>query len=183
MIVLIVGPSGVGKTTSYLNAQSQFPDVVFHHLDGLAARWAMQKGIINRESVTLLNRTVNDAELFLSIGLLAIGNLEGERLGRHVVIDMGAGFQVARTAAQLHRICRVITITADVEVAYNRISKARDDSRTLDEYQQQEFSPNRVAVYRSAHHTIDSSRQSQDQTAGELIDVLRQIFEAKSSPI
>ena len=118
MIVLIVGPSGVGKTTSYLTAQSQFPDVVFDHLDGLAARWATQKGIIDRESVTLLDRTVSNAELFLSIGLLSIGKLEGENPGKHIVIDMGAGFQVARTAARLHRICRVITITADVEVAF-----------------------------------------------------------------
>ncbi|MGV2337774.1 MAG UNVERIFIED_CONTAM: hypothetical protein LVR18_28055 [Planctomycetaceae bacterium] len=141
MIVLIVGPSGVGKTTSYLTAQSQFPDVIFDHLDGLAARWAMQKGIIDRESVTLLNRTVNDAELFLSIGLLAIGRLEGESPRKHIVIDMGAGFQVARTAAQLYRICRVITITADVKVAFNRILQARSDPRTLDQYRQQEFAP------------------------------------------
>lgn len=180
MIVLIVGPSGVGKTTSYLAAESHFPGVVFHHLDGLAARWGVQKGIVARESVTLLNRTVNDAEVFLAIGLLAIGKLEGENPGNHVVIDMGAGFQVARTAAQLHRIFRVIAITADVEVAFERITKARKDSRSLEQYRQQEFASNRVAVYRSAHHTIDSSRQCEAETAHQLIDTLESLFTSSS---
>ncbi len=182
MIVLIVGPSGVGKTTSYLAAQSQFPDVIFDNLDGLAARWAMQQGVIDRESVSLLNRIVNNAELFLSIGLLSIGKLQGESPGKHIVIDVGAGFQVARNAANLHRIFRIITITAEVEVAYRRILQARSDSRTLDDYRRDEFSSRRNDVYRSAHHTIDSSRQSQEQTANKLIDILRQIFETTGSP-
>lgn len=180
MIVLIVGPSGVGKTTSYQIAQSQFPDVIFDHLDGLAARWAMHQGIIDRECVSLLNRTVNDAELFLSIGLLSIGKLEGESPGKHIVIDVGAGFQVARNAANLHRIFRIITITAEVEVAYRRVLQARSDSRTLDQYRQQEFAPSRVAVYRSAHHTIDSSRQSEAETAEKLIETLRAVFDNPS---
>lgn len=181
MIVLIVGPSGVGKTTSYQAAESHFAGVVFQHLDGLAARWGVQKGIIARESVTLLNRTVNDAEVFLAIGLLAIGKLEGENPGNHVVIDMGAGFQVARTAAHLHRICRVIAITADVDVAFHRISQARKDSRSLEQYREQEFASNRVAVYRSAHHTIDSSRQSEAETAHQLIHTLASVFGTPSS--
>jgi shikimate kinase len=182
MIVLIVGPSGVGKTTSHHAAESHFADVVFQPLDGLAARWAVQQGIIDRESVTLLNRTVRNPELFLSIGLLSIGKLAGEQAGKHVVIDMGAGFQVAPTAARLRRIFRIITINAEAEVAYDRICRARNDSRTLDQYRRDEFAENRLAVYRSAHYEIDSSRQTEGETAAQLISTLHEIFHQHSSP-
>ena len=176
MIVLIVGPSGVGKTSTYQAAESHFPGVVFHHLDGLAARWALQKGIIDLESVTLLNQTVSDAEVFLSIGLMAIGKLEGENPGKHLLIDVGAGFQVSRTAAKLHRVFQIIAITAEPMVAFSRIQHGRNDQRTFEQYHRDEFSPKRVAVYRSAHHTIDSSRQSPAETALQLIDILKSLF-------
>ena len=176
MIVLIVGPSGVGKTSTYQAAESHFPGVVFNHLDGLAARWALQKRIIDRESVTLLNRTVNDADVFLSIGLLATGKLEGENPGKHLVIDVGAGFQVSLAAAKLHRVFQIIAITAEAKVAFSRIQHGRNDQRSFEQYHRDEFSANRVAVYRSAHHTIDSSTQSPTETALQLIDILKSLF-------
>jgi shikimate kinase len=176
MIVLIVGPSGVGKTSTCQAAEAHFPGVIFQPLDGLAARWALQKGIIDRESVTLLNRTLHDAEKFLSIGLLATGKLKGENPGKHLVIDVGAGFQVSPVAAKLHRLFQIIAITAEARVAFSRIQHNRNDQRSFEQYHRDEFSANRVAVYRSAHHTIESSKQSPAKTALQLIDILESLL-------
>jgi hypothetical protein len=178
MVVLIVGPSGVGKTITYKAVEPQFPDVIFCHLDGLAAQWAFQHRIIDRECVRLLDRTINNSALFLSIGLFAIGKLSGENPCKHLVIDVGAGFQVAPTAAHLHRLFPVIAITAAPEVAYKRIKDARNDARTLDQYRQQEFSNNRVAVYNSAQYSVDSSNQSKEETCEEVLSVLGRLLKA-----
>ena len=176
MIVLIVGPSGVGKTITYKAVEPQFPDAIFRHLDGLAAQWAFQHGIIDRECVTLLDRTINTPSLFHSIGLFAIGKLSGENPGKHLVIDFGAGFQVAPTAAHLYRLFPVIAITAAPEVAYKRIKEARNDARTIDQYRQQEFSSNRVSVYNSAQDSVDTSNQSREETCGAVLTILSRLL-------
>lgn len=172
MIVLIVGPSGVGKTATYRAAESHFPNLIFRDLDRLSATWAVDNELVAEPRVTLLNQEIADAELFLDIGLVAIGKLAGEHPNRHLVVDFGAGFQVARTARQLHRVFQVIAITAKPEVAYQRIKAARNDERTFERYRQEEYAPNRVAVYNSAQHSIDSSTQTEDETCIAFVSLL-----------
>ena len=178
MVILIVGPTGVGKTTMYRSAKSHFPKVVFGDLDGMAAKWGANHGLVREPRITMLNQSIAHAELFLGIGLLVIGELSGDYPNQHLVVDVGAGFQVAQTAQQLHRLFRVIAITAEPEVAYRRIRAARDDDRTFEQYKQQEYAPNRVAVYNSAQHSIDSSRQTEQQTCSSFVDLLSTILPA-----
>lgn len=177
MIILIVGPSGVGKTTTYQVAESHFPDVVFRNLDGLAARLALECELIDRECVSLLRRTMNDDSQFLAFGKEAINKLAGQNPGKHLIIDVGAGFQVAPAADKLHRIHTVIALTAEPSVAYKRIREARDDSRTFERYKNDEYSARRVAVYRSAQHKIDTSHQSEQETAEAFIALLHELIE------
>lgn len=180
MIILIVGPSGVGKSRSCEESKTRLNDVVFDQLDGLAPRWAVKEGIIDHECVTLLRQTVNSDERFLEIGLQAIGDLEQENPGKHLVIDVGAGFQTSPTATERLRHFHILLINADVEVAHERIVKSRSDSRTLQQYRHQEFASNRIAVYKLAQHTVDSTRQSEVETADALIAILRMVFEEPS---
>lgn len=178
MIVLIVGPSGVGKTKTCKEAGLNFPNVVLQDLDGMAAQWAVDNNMIDHTSITLLDRILSDPERLLSIGIKAIEILARENPNKHLVIDVGAGFQVATSAAQLHSEFIVVALTATPEAAYRRIVEARNDDRTFDQYRNQEYADKRIAVYKSAHHTIDTSSQSQQQTLNEFIALLVRILGA-----
>jgi replication-associated recombination protein RarA len=48
VIVLLIGPSGVKKTSSYRAIAQQFWDCAFERLDGLASRWAALARMISR---------------------------------------------------------------------------------------------------------------------------------------
>lgn len=181
MIVLVVGPSGVGKTTCCKAAKSRFPSVIFRSLDGLVAAWGVENGLIAAPRIAMLSRRFANPELFLDIGLLAIGQLAGKYPGRHLVVDVGAGFQVATTAQHLHRLFRLIAITADPEVAYKRIKAERDDERTREQYLQYEYQPSRVAVYNSAQHAVDTSAQSVEQACEQFAGLLDEILELQNS--
>lgn|GEM_PF-6926320 len=39
MIICVVGPSGVGKSTTLSKLQPTFPEMVFLNLDGIMAKW------------------------------------------------------------------------------------------------------------------------------------------------
>lgn len=177
MIVLIVGPSGCGKSTAIELVQPMLPQFILRRLDKLAAQLGVVNGIIHRESVTLLRETLRDDELFLAFGLEAVGVLAGEHPGKSLVVDVGAGFQVARSAKYLNRIHQVIAITATPEVAYQRIKQGpnRNERRTVEHYRKVEFSPHRFEVYRSAQHSIDTTQQTPEETAEALKQLLLSI--------
>lgn len=179
MIVLIVGPSGVGKTTCFKAAQSHLPAVVFRSLDSLVAAWGVKNGLIASPRIAVLSRALSNPELFLDIGLLAIGQLAGRHPGRHLVVDVGAGFQVAVTAQHLHRLFRLVAVVAEPEVAYARIKAARNDERTREQYLKYEYSPSRAAVYNSAQHSIDTTTQTVDQTCRQFVGLLGEILHSE----
>src|SRR5687768_909866 len=107
MIVLVVGPSGVGKSKSVEALATHLPGVRVEHLDLLAPRWARHFGILaeNEGLQTLRERvqTQND-DPFLLAGLAAIGWLAVQHPGKHVVVDVGAGFLAAPLARSLHNL-------------------------------------------------------------------------------
>lgn len=175
-IVLIVGPSGVGKSTACNAVKPEFTKLLFEDLDVLAGRWAHRNAISDSPDVHVLHRKLQDAARFLEIGLSAITELTARPDNRPIVIDVGAGFQEAAGAKKLYRLYPCITISAAPEVVYGRIRKARNDSRTLVEYIQGEFNQHRLNIYGASPHQIDTSSQTIEQTAEALGKVLRQLF-------
>jgi shikimate kinase len=174
--VFIVGPSGVGKTTASQAVRPEFPEMVFDDLDDLAARWAHSKGLIDRADVQLLNRTLGNADSFLLRGLEALSDVAERNKDRSMVIDVGAGFQDAKGATNLHERHSCVTITATPEVAYKRIREKRNDSRTLQGYMNQEFNQHRISVYDASQHRIDTTSLTIEQTTRRLADLLRQLL-------
>jgi thymidylate kinase len=174
-IILIVGPSGVGKTSAFRLIQSWFPACTYRHLDGLASDWAVELGWLDEASVSKLRGKINDDQLFLAFGLEAVGTLAGREPERHLVIDVGAGFQDARSAEYLPRVHDVIAITADPYIAYQRIRKRRGERRSFEQYAAQEFSARRIKVYAGAHRTIDSSTLALEETADRLAKVVLEL--------
>jgi hypothetical protein len=176
-IILIVGPSGVGKTSAYQSIEGKFSNCVAQHLDGLASDWAVELGWLLDPNVDLLrnhiNKGNNDDQLFLAFGLESIGMLASRHPEKHLIIDVGAGFQDARSAENLHRIHDVISITAEPSIAYSRICKRPNEKRSFKDYKAQEFSEHRIKVYKQAQYSIDTTSRSPQDTAVELANRLQ----------
>jgi hypothetical protein len=173
-IILLVGPSGIGKTASCEAAQGLLPQCMFRHLDGLASQWAVRLGWLQGESAGELRRHINDDELFLAFGLEAIGEWAGQHPDQHLVVDVGAGFQDARSAENLRRIHTVIAISAEAEAAYRRFVQFRG-ARDRRDYMDREFTDRRRKVYANSHFQIDTTHLTFEQTVKRLTEVLRQV--------
>ena len=179
MIVLVVGPSGVGKSSTCDLAARHFPQVVFRDLDGLAARYGFEKGIIQEVRASQLFGKIGP-ERYLEVGLQSINKLTAEFPNKHLVIDVGAGFQVAPNAIKLHLEYPIIAITASLDAAYQRIVQNREDKRSINHDKRDEFSPHRVAVYNSAQHKIDTTDATPEQSGVEFIQVLDSLLMSPS---
>lgn len=173
--VLIVGPSGVGKSSAIELVKCRFVDAIFHSLDDLAASFGAEEGVIETACVQKLRRHFGN-EGFLEYGLKAIESLAAKHPDKQIVIDVGAGFQVARAASDLHRTYRVIAISSLPQEAYRRICTRSGEKRTLQQYVADEFNERRKRVYESAHETIDTSHKTKEAVADELAELLRQIL-------
>jgi hypothetical protein len=180
MIALIVGPSRVGKTKTWEAVESRFPNCVFRHLDGLAARWALKHGWIERECVSMLRDFCKPSDdMFLAIGLQAIADLAAREPGKPLVVDVGAGFQQASYAPRLPGLYETILIIAEPKVAYGRrpeIAKPGRKPRRFEDYEKGEFSTHRRQLYDGCQHKIDSTSLTKEQAADELERVLRQVL-------
>lgn len=174
-IVLIVGPSGVGKSSAIELVKHQFEHMIFHSLDDLAASFGAEERLIDTACVQRLRRHFGNDDRFLEYGLKAIGVLATKHPNKRIVIDVGAGFQVAKAASDLHRTYRVIAISSLPQEAYRRICTRSGEKRTLQQYSADEFNERRKKVYESAHETIDTSHKTKEAVADELAELLRRI--------
>ncbi len=178
MIILLLGPSGVGKTSSYKLIAADLPECECCHLDGLASRWGIAQGWLEKESVGLLRSHISDDQLFLAFGLEAIGAFAVQNERRHCVIDVGAGFQDARSAEHLHKIHQTIALTGDPLAIYQRKVQNRGEDRSFDAYSTTEYSQHRNAVYNSCSQIIDTTNQEKQETADALKSTIQNMLDA-----
>jgi len=173
-IVLLVGAVGVGKTSVIKSIRED--GWVCRDLDGLAAEWAVRLCLIETASVQLLRDTVKNDELFLAVGLQAIGDLAGRDADKHLLIDVGAGFHDANYAKYLHRVFPTITLVCDRVVAYGRLISVRGDERDLAGYTQAEFNEHRRKVYDRSRYKFDTTRLTLAETVERVTATLRDIL-------
>jgi hypothetical protein len=176
MIVLLIGPSGVGKTKTYQAIEGQFPDWVFRHLDGLASDYAHGMGWIAEAEVSVLNGFTKNRDQFLAIGLQAIADLAARNEGRHLVIDVGAGFQDATYSTRLPDQYPTIALIADPAVAHARWKSRPANTGSLDWFIGREFSESRRTMYDRAREKIDTTSLTIEQAADRLAPALRRIL-------
>ncbi len=174
-IILIVGPSGIGKSSVIQAIEPQFPRFAFEALDRIAASYAQAMGLIPVSDVQILRSILNDDERFFGVGVASIRNFVESNPGATIVIDVGAGFQVARQARDLSQFFHVLAITAEPSVAHARIVAGRNDPRSLDRYIRDEFNADRIAVYESAQHRVDTGGQSLEETVAEVASIIRSL--------
>lgn len=149
--------------------------MIFRSLDDLAASFGAEERLIDTACVQKLRIKFPDDDRFLEYGIKAIGALVAKHRDKRIVVDVGAGFQVAKAASDLHRTFRVIAISSLPQEAYRRICTRPGEKRTMTQYVADEFNESRRRVYESAHETIDSSHKTKEAVADELAEVLRRI--------
>jgi hypothetical protein len=175
MIILVVGPSGVGKSDACDLLKALEPGCLFYSLDAIAARWAHRHGWIAEVSIRTLANWCKNADHLLAIGLQAMSDAAAASDGQHLVVDVGAGFQ-ATFATRLSAMYQTITIMATPEVAYQRWRTrpvhATPQAWNQRQYTVVEFSPYRREVYGRSKRTIDVTTLTSSQTA----ETLRQLL-------
>lgn len=162
--VLVVGPSGIGKSWTFDAVRHRFPTCAFGDLDLVASKWAVRQGIIAQNDVQVLRRYIPDDQLFLAFGLQSIGAFVIENANKRAVIDVGAGFQVGRSAEHLHTLHPLISIEASLPAAYQRFVNNRG-LRDQSDFFNSEFSNHRRKVYESAHQRIETTSLTAEETA------------------
>jgi len=160
LLILVYGPSGVGKTTAFQFAKGQVDvdKARFASLDHLATAFARENRIIGEDQTAGDLLKDQGADGFLHIGIEAANKELLDASGaRAVALDVGAGFLESTRAGEWLSKCKCIVFKASPEVAYAR-QRARhpDEDRTLECYTAQEFSPQRHGYYALANHAVDA---------------------------
>jgi shikimate kinase len=165
MIVLVIGPSGVGKSDYARYAQHVLDDCECLDLDALVSEASGMR------ASELLPAIGNDR--FLDVCRQQVDALANCAGGHLVLVPVGAGVlqsDGALTWLESHS-GPVVTVIADPTEVYKRGGK-RNENRSLDQYIATEYSPQRQAIYRSASHRCDVSGLSLDDARRAFSDVL-----------
>jgi len=178
--ILLVGPSGAGKTSASLAVESLSDRYSALRLDSLAADYWSRKGLIPSGDFQLLARSLWPSMRLLAAGLEALRDYAAGHDGKSPIVELASTFQDVPSASDLWRTFEVVAITAAPETAYRRYSARGDDKLSAEEYLQREFNVDRMRVYSSAQHQIDSTAKTAGQTAEELAAVLRTIAASTS---
>jgi shikimate kinase len=156
MPLLVIGPSGVGKSSALQFVARSVDECRFRCLDGLARDLGRERGLIGEnEGVNALRQKLRDDDEFLRLGRDAIERLEPVD-GGLLIVDVGAGFLDATSVSEWLRRQTSVALLAPCEVVHRRIVQSRADQRSLSEYADQEYSEQRRALYAQATYTINA---------------------------
>jgi shikimate kinase len=172
-LILIFGPSGIGKTTAIKAARCQLTEMEFACLDKLTENLARERLMIggSENIVNLRNQFLQQPDKFLELGKTAIdAELERSCKG-HVVIDVGAGFLDAPGADAWLTCNNTVLFWAPVEIAYRRAQSKGNEGRCQSQYALQEYSSRRLKLYEQATVRINAECQAPELFC-RLIDIL-----------
>src|SRR5258708_2014594 len=100
MSLLVIGPSGVGKSSALQFAARSLAESRFRCLDGLARDLGRERGVIGEnEGVNALRQQLRDDDEFLRLGRDAVERLEPLD-GGLLIVDVGAGFLDATSVSK-----------------------------------------------------------------------------------
>jgi hypothetical protein len=99
MALLVIGPSGVGKSSALDFAAQSLKECRFVCLDALARDLGRERGLIGGgEGVNALRQKLRDDDEFLRLGTCSVERLDPQDRGL-LVVDVGAGFLDAPSAS------------------------------------------------------------------------------------
>jgi len=168
MLILIVGPSGVGKSTLGEYAGQNMVNCQFFDLDKLV------KERTGCSTGKLLPEIENDA--FLDLCCREMDILCNECLDGLHIVAIGSGALQSSHALEWLRRYSTLAITAPAEEVYNR-GGARNQNRTLKEFEQTEYSPYRIRIYDSANYKLAVDGLSEQQAKDRFLELIESLSE------
>jgi shikimate kinase len=169
-ILLLVGPSGVGKSSSI--REIPFCDaLLIHKLDDMLKEYNEEPSISK-----YFDRIGNKA--FFEKSIEAIERLSKESHAKQILIDVGAGSIDWEGCTDIYLNYRIVSLTGDKEILYNRIKtraleNGSTENRTLEQYVKSEFMPHKMTLYEKATFNIDTTKLSKGDIAKKIIEILK----------
>jgi len=167
MMVLVVGPSGVGKSELGQCAEHQIVGCQFYDLDNLVKK---STGISTGE---LLPNIGNDA--FLELCQEEVNALGCKCSDQLCVVAVGAGAPQSSDALEWLRCHSTVAVTASAEEVYKR-GGPRNKDRSFEQFKQTEYSEDRNRIYESAEHKLDVDGLSLQQAKERFVELIESIL-------
>ena len=165
MVILVIGPSGVGKSDYGKHAKETVPGCQFFDLDSLVSKRA------EMPASQLLPQIGNDA--FLDCCQQEVDTLLLSCPESVVVVAVGAGaLQSDRAGAWLSRHPGpMIAVVAAPDEVYRR-GDERNQNRTLDQFIATEYSQHRQSLYKTAKYQCCVTGLSLEEARNRFTDMI-----------
>ena len=177
--ILILGPSGIGKTTATKNAMKHLKHVRFVVLDNIAHRAARESGLIDKKDNlnALISALGKDRNRFFDYGMQALHTFMGAHTASPVVVDVGTGFLDSNRSLGWITNKPSLAITAESAIAYDRFKKARKLDISYEQYCSTQFSEFRMDCYNSAGLVIKSDQLSEEMLSQRFLFCLLSLLD------
>lgn len=151
-LVLLLGPSGIGKSTVIKQLQKKIPTLHAASLDNIAHRYARELGIITtKDSLNaLIDALEQDRERLFVFGMDALNNYRMTCDKSVILIDVGTGFLDGNSSLEWVYQHHSIALTADKACAYDRFRKHRKLDISYEQYMATQYRPSRITIYDKA---------------------------------
>jgi shikimate kinase len=166
MVVLLVGPSGVGKSTLGEYAGQKVANCQFRDLDRLVEE---RTGC---SASKLLPDIGNDA--FLALCCKEVEALCAGCVDELCIVVVGSGALQSSHAPEWLRQHLTLAITAPAEEVYKRGGK-RNRARTCTEFEQTEYSPRRIEIYDSADYKLPVDGLSEQEAKDRFLELIESL--------
>ncbi|WP_257292323.1 AAA family ATPase [Endozoicomonas sp. ONNA1] len=169
--ILLLGPSGIGKTTVSKYAMKAVKNAHFIVLDNIVHKQARDSGLIDKKEDlnALIKFFENDRDRFVNYGLNVLEEHMKASDNQPIIVDVGTGFLDAKHSLEWVSSCKSLSIMATPAVAYDRFRKARKLDISFEQYMTTQFSPKRIALYNSADVVIKSDKLSQEALSRQFL--------------
>lgn len=156
--ILLLGPSGIGKTTVIKHLQKKLKSVQAISLDNIAHRHAKTLGVISATDNlnALIDALEQDRERLFTFGIEALEAYCNQMDDQPVLVDVGTGFLDAPSSLAWVHQHQSISLITDQACAYERFRKQRKLDITYEQYIATQYRPSRISIYNKAAVVIRS---------------------------